>query len=234
MVGPDHLRYREDAGAYLLGALPELETRAFEKHVMSCSECRDELERLRPAAEALPRSVERFAAPPTLKRSLMAAVEADARAAGRRRILALPRPALARPQTALATAAAVLLVGAAIGFGVDRATRGGESRRVIAAQVDRSRFSRGKAELELQRGGRFAMLTVHGLPALPAGKVYEVWIERGGRVRPTGALFEVTADGRGAAAIPGGVRGARAVLVTREPSGGSLQPTERPPIRVRI
>ena len=78
------------------------------------------------------------------------------------------------------------------------------------------------------------MLTVRGLPAPPAGKVYEVWIERGGGIRPTGALFAVGADGRGAAAIPGGVRGAKTVLVTREPSRGSPHPTERPPIRVRI
>ena len=79
MSASEHMRHAEDVGAYLLGALPELEERAFERHVMACAECRDEIERLRPAAELLPRSVEQFEPPPGLRRSLMSTVEAEAR-----------------------------------------------------------------------------------------------------------------------------------------------------------
>ena len=43
----DHTRYQDDIGAYLLGALNDLERQAFERHLTGCSECRDELERLR-------------------------------------------------------------------------------------------------------------------------------------------------------------------------------------------
>ena len=64
--------------AYLLGALTDLERQAFERHIATCGLCRDELERLRPAANALPRSVEQLAPPPSLKASLMEVVEREA------------------------------------------------------------------------------------------------------------------------------------------------------------
>ena len=73
----DHARYRDDVGAYLLGALNELERQAFERHLTGCSECQEELERLRPAAEALPGSVVQLQPPPGLKRRLMAEVEGE-------------------------------------------------------------------------------------------------------------------------------------------------------------
>ena len=37
-----HEQYEENVGAYLLGALPELETEVFEKHLGSCATCRRE------------------------------------------------------------------------------------------------------------------------------------------------------------------------------------------------
>src|SRR5215207_10996416 len=74
----DHTRYRDDVGAYLLGALPELERQAFERHLRGCGDCQEELERLRPAADALPGSVEQFQPPPRLKASLMEVVEREA------------------------------------------------------------------------------------------------------------------------------------------------------------
>ena len=236
----DHEHYADDVGAYLLRALPELDAQAFRRHLVDCSECRDELEHLRPAAEALPRSVEPFVPPASLKRSLMEVVKAEARerggveAVGRRRLFSRSRLAIVTARVAFAGAVAVLVVGAAIGFGLDRATRGGEARRTIAAHVDRSMLSRGSARLEVPGAGRSATLVVRDLPPPPAGKVYEVWIERGGRIRPAGALFDVGRDGRGAAAIPGGVRSASAVLVTREPSRGSLRTTERASIRIPV
>src|SRR4051812_49888380 len=108
----------EDVGAYLLGALEEAEREAFERHLAGCAECRDEVERLRPAVEALPRSVEPLQAPPELKASLMQAVEEEARAVarsprGRRRPLRLPR---VTPAVAWASAAFLLAVGIAGGL----------------------------------------------------------------------------------------------------------------------
>ena len=74
-----HQIHEENVGAYLLGALTEKEESDFESHLEECPICQDELERLRPAVDALPRSVEPVAPPDRLKASLMATVSAEAR-----------------------------------------------------------------------------------------------------------------------------------------------------------
>jgi hypothetical protein len=224
----------------LLGALGELEREGFERHVMSCSICRDELERLRPAAEMLPHSVPPIEPPASLKASLMEAVEREApgvrekrqgpawraRVAGGLRGLSGARPAL------VAGAACLLVAGIALGFGLGRTERS-EGERTVAARVDRARVPSGSATLAVPGNHRMAILRVRGMPTLPRGRVYEVWVERRGQVLPE-SIFNVGREGNGAAAVPDDVRGARAVLVTREPLGGSRAPTEAPIVRVPL
>src|SRR4051812_7355025 len=106
-----HERHRDDVGAYLLGALRDEEREAFELHLRECDECRDEFERLQPAAEALPGSVEQLAPPPGLKARLMAEVD--------------PHPRRV-PGWPLAVAA-VALIALAVAFGVSQ-LGGDESR----------------------------------------------------------------------------------------------------------
>src|SRR5262245_42554245 len=155
----DHTRYRDDVGAYLLGALNELERQAFERHLKRCPECQEELDRLRPAADALPGSVEQLAPPPGLKARLMAEVEGDGAAAavaeldrgadGPDGAARVPDGAAHLPDRAaggrgrgwlgglriprLAYAAAALLLGLVIGFGI--AQLGGEDSRTVNATI---------------------------------------------------------------------------------------------------
>jgi anti-sigma factor RsiW len=75
----DHEQYEENVGAYLLGALTELESEVFERHIATCASCRQDFEHLRLASEALPRAVEPVEAPASLKKSLMSIVEASCR-----------------------------------------------------------------------------------------------------------------------------------------------------------
>jgi hypothetical protein len=229
----EHSRHADDVGAYLLDSLGELERAAFERHLMSCAECQQEVERLRPAADALPRSVEQFEPPPGLKRSLLDVVESEAHEpAGAPAPVRAPRrpgwrfalPSLGAGLPRLAgAAAAFVLIGAALGFGIDRATRDGSSPRVVAAAT---RLPGASAHLRLGDAG--ATLRVRGMPVLRGGRVYEVWIQHDGVVRPAGALFEVHSDGSGAAAIPRRVAGGDRVMVTRERAGGAPQPSETP------
>ena len=252
----DHDRYEQDVAAYLLGALPGLEAEVFERHLMGCDDCRDEITRLRPATEALPRSVESFEPPPSLKASLMEVVEAEARtssapaaeAAPAARAEAAParsgstggwlRRALAgvSPRPALALAGIALLLGVALGFGLTQGAGNGDGggAREVAATVDRTRMPGGSAQIEVDADGGPATLRVSGLPMAPPDEVYEVWIERDGEVRPAGALFAVSTDGDGSAAIPGGVDGVDRVMVTRERAGGVAQPTETPVIVAEV
>ena len=84
MSAAEHDRHRDDVGAYLLGALPDDEAARLRAHLETCHVCRDELEQLRPAVDALPRSVAQFEPPPSLKAALMETVEAEARRPARR------------------------------------------------------------------------------------------------------------------------------------------------------
>ena len=233
MTVTDHDRYEQDVGAYLLGALPPLEASVFERHLMGCDECQRELERLRPAAEALPRAVEAFEPPPSLKASLMEVVEAEAarsapapapaQAPSRPRRAWLPR---LRPHLAVGLAS-VAFLAAAIGLGV--ATTGTGGSETVIAEVDRSRLP-AAVSARVESDGDLATLRVSGLPQAPNGEVYEVWVERDGEVKPAGALFSPARDGSGSAAIPGGVDGVDRVMVTREVAGGVDEPTEMPVI----
>jgi anti-sigma factor RsiW len=228
-VTVEHDRHQEDVGAYLLGALEPAEQASFEGHLAGCPECRAEVEQLRVAADALPRSVEPFAPPPSLKRSLMEAVREDARPA-REPFLARLFAGI-RPQFALAGAAAALIVAIVVGT---QLSGGNDGQRVVTAVIDRSRVPAATATVTVpkDRSGP-AQLRVTGMPAPKAGQVYEIWLKRGDQVQP-GPLFNTDRSGNGAGAIPDDLQGVSAVLVTREHVGGAKTPSEAPIISARI
>ena len=243
MNGRDHERYAESTGAYLLGALPELEATAFERHVMGCASCRDELERLRPAAEALPRSVVPLNPPSTLKRSLMTVVAEESRERTEGRLGAMRRRlaprAVLRPAIASASAA-LLVVGVLGGFGAARLLDDDGDGAKIPATVDETRLAEGSATLLIpdpDADDARPVLAVHGMPPLPSkGKlkgVYQLWLVRQNEVIPS-SVFSVSADGSGTAAIPDELDGVDEVLVTRERAGGARAPSEPPVMRVDV
>src|SRR5918999_1776754 len=228
MSAHDHKRYEEDLGAYVLGALTELEQQALERRLAVCDVCRQDLEHLRVAAEALPRSVEQFRAPNSLKESLMTTVRAEAprraRATPRRLRLALPR---LRPRVALA-AAAVLLALALVAAGFYQLEQDAEDdQRTVTAQVDESRIPDASGRLVIQDDeSDGAILEVNGVPRPPGRQVLHVWLKRGDQVVPS-SMFQVRGDGSGFAAIPEDLEDVDLVMVTREP-GPVRAPTEEP------
>jgi anti-sigma factor RsiW len=231
----DHATYMDEVGAYLLGALTDAERSAFERHLETCAECRHELERLRPAAELLPRSVDQVEPPPSLKRSLMDVVEREAAAAGtaepaRRpfmeRLLDRLRPV--RPLVA----AGALAAAALIGFGVAQIGGGADEGRTVVARVNESVLPDATGRLKVENDGQ-AILEVRGMPPAGDGRVYQAWVQRDGMVEPQ-PTFEVGANGAGAVAVPEDVSDAQAVLLTREPRGGSNAPSEKPILTVKL
>jgi anti-sigma-K factor RskA len=238
MSAPDHDRWADSAAAYLLGALPADEVEGFERHLARCPACLEEVDALTPAAHALPSSVQPLAPPPELKARIMAEVEREAAllaAAGpeadrppapqparRRRRWTLPMPRLATA----ATAAALLIAGAAIGAGVSRLGDSSDPHTVTAA-VDAKRAPRAGASVEVSGDG--ATLVARGLPAPPSGRVYQVWIKRPGQApQPTSVLFTPSREGAATATVPGPLEEVEQVLVTDEPAGGSPSPTRQP------
>ena len=241
----ERCQHAETVAAYLLGALVDADRREFEAHMTTCARCREDVASLRVVADALPLAVPPVAPPPQLRERLMQTVRAEAEvlsaagaaadrpAHGRRkpgRRFALP---LGRP-LAIAGVAAALVLGVALGFGIGSATNDEQTKtqtvvqvRTVQARVDAVAAPSGTAVIVLRDG--VATLRVRGLPAPPAGKVYEVWLLRRGAAAPspTDALFSVSTQGSGRVALPS-VRGVEAVLVTAEPDGGSQAPTSQP------
>jgi anti-sigma-K factor RskA len=232
----DHRGYRDDVGAYLLGALPDPERAAFEAHLEGCAECREEVDRLRPAADLLPRSVEQVEPPPSLKRSLMEVVEREAgsragAAPARRTSLGERLRGLLRPVRP-AFVAAALAVGVVVGFAI--AQLGGEETRTLTASVNERVLPDASGRLVVQGDGEDGgILRVQGMPSPGRGRVYQAWVMRDGMVEPE-ETFEVGADGGGAVAVPENLSDAEAVLLTREPRGGAMAPSEQPILTVRL
>jgi hypothetical protein len=230
-VPPTHL-CGHDAAAYALGALEPAEAEAFRAHLDRCIVCRDEVQTFQQVVDALPMGAPQHRAPRGLRRRVLREVEpapwrkrsalGSSRGRERPRRFALPRPALAP---------AVVAVGfLAVLGGIGLTTRSPSVTRVIQARIT---GVSGTAQLRLT--GSHAELIVRRLPPPPAGRIYEVWLERGHRPpAPTSALFSVTANGSGDVDVPGSVRGVSAVMVTQEPAGGSLVPTHQPVILARL
>jgi anti-sigma-K factor RskA len=227
---PPHDGCAVNAAPYVLGALPEEEYEAFRRHLDACAVCREEVAAMQPVADALAAVAPQLESPPVLKQQIMASVREDAaRRTGAQRGRAR-RPLLlgslgGRPALAAAAAIVVALVAtlSLLGGG------GGGGSRVIDAQV----LVRG-ASASLRVSSGHAELSIAGMPQTSPGRVYEVWVERGGVPHPTNALFNVTNAGRATVSVPGSIGGAKAVMVTSEPLGGSRTPTRAPVIVAKL
>jgi anti-sigma-K factor RskA len=239
-VTEDDDRLRDEAAAWVLGALDTTEAAEFVRRMEASPEVRKEVAELQEAADALPYSVAPAGPPPELRDRIMAVVESEAEllhATGAR----ADRPyrprtpwwrSLLRPLPVAATACVLLLAGLAAGLLIDGG--GSESARTVAAQVTGEGTANATAQVEIDAD--HAELVVDGMRSPGAGHVYQVWYVRDGQSDPVpaGALFDVDSSGQGAAALPGGVDDVASVLVSVEPAGGSQKPTTQPVIAANL
>ena len=220
-----HDRWADDLAAYALGALDPDEAPRLEAHLATCERCQDELRSLHAAVDAIPTGVQQIKPPRRLRRRLMAAVRREARRQGPASVAS---SVFSSRTFRLGAVAALVSAAAAVGYIV--AGTGGTSSTSIPVQGTLAARNAGG---QLISTGDSATLRVRDLPQLPDGDVYEVWIQTGGRLRPS-TLFVVDRRGDGSAAVAGGLAGADGVVVTREPRGGSRQPTSRPLLRASL
>jgi anti-sigma-K factor RskA len=239
-------RWVDAAGAYVLHAMADDEAVAYAEHLRGCPDCRQEVERLKMAADALPLSAAQMSPPPELKSRIMSIVDAEAellRAAGaradepegepapRRRRIAVLRPGWwsVRPGLALGGAAAVLALGALGGILGGSALRGGDETRTVVARTAPA----GAKVKMIVRGDGHSTLVAQRLPAPGKGRVYQVWLQTGDRApTPTNALFQTRSDGSASVVVPSSLKGIDQVLVTSEPEGGSRTPSRDPILSV--
>ena len=225
MSGEDRVanghRCGEDAAAYALGALEPSEAEAFRAHLAQCAACQKEVAQFEQITGALPESATQYQVPKDLRRRVMREVRATPKpqAVPRKTPARSWRPALAwGGGFAAAVVVAVVLVVAL--------SSGGSSTKTIQA-------STGSAQLRIT--GSHGDLIVHRLPQLPAGRIYEMWVQRGNAApTPTGTLFGVRSNGTAAVGVPGSLSGVSAVMVTQEPAGGTSAPTTAPVIVARV
>jgi anti-sigma-K factor RskA len=218
-----------DAAAYVLGALDGPE--AYREHLATCTTCKQEVADLQAVADTLPTAVTPVRAPRALVARVLATARSEAEllnAAGagadrppRRTSRWRSRPLSLAIAGAIAAAAAAAIV-----------INPGSSphERVISAQIATSIQG---AHASLYQIDNRSNLVVSGMPQPALGKIYEVWLNRGGASpQPTDALFSVTNRGNGSVAVPDNLHGVKEVMVTSEPLGGSTRPTSPPLIRI--
>jgi predicted anti-sigma-YlaC factor YlaD len=125
-VSTEHDELHRLLGGYLLGGLDEADTERLDAHLRDCDECRDELERLSPVPELLRRlpDAQGFAAGGVQPPVNMSARPSPENIEGLLRRMRAERSRQNRmARVRWLAAAAVVLVAAAIGFGVIRGDR---------------------------------------------------------------------------------------------------------------
>jgi anti-sigma-K factor RskA len=230
----------DDAASYVLRAMPDGEWEVYQEHLARCTPCAEKVAELRFVADALLSGVPQLSAPAPVRGRVMAIVRAESellRAAGhgadrpppdppprRRRRLSSLRPL---PAALAAAALAIGIGGGALLSGGD----GGMSPRTVVARVNAAGAA---AHLRMTSDG--AKLVVSGMPAPPAGRVYQVWVRHGAGTtpEPTDALFSVSRSGDASVDVPGRLDGVDVVMVTDEPPGGSRLPTGAPVITASL
>jgi anti-sigma factor RsiW len=239
----EHDHRLEEVAAYAIGALDEGQVEELEKHLADCRRCQEELRWLSPAVRALPEAVERQAPPSELKQRLMAEVRADAAAESRRarseerRERAESRPGVGEWLRGLnlgglswkplaGVALVVLVIAGGIGYAVG--TGGGDG--VHTTEVEPG--ANGIAATVVTEGDR-GELHLANVEPLPKGRVLEAWVERDGIVEAVPALFAPDQAGRASTTIED-MSNVSAVMVTREPEGGTKKPTTPPIVEVPI
>ena len=232
----------DDAGSYVLRAMPDGEWERYEEHLGRCGACAAKVAELQFVGDALLSGVPQLTAPPAIRDRVMSVVRAEsellaaAGAGADRPERARPRKgrswlASLRPLPALGLASVALAVGVGGGALLTSGGDDGLRPRTVVAKVGASGAT---AHVRLTSDG--AKLVMAGMPAPDEGRVYQVWLDRGAKStpEPTDALFSVSSDGRASVDVPGDLDGVKAVLVTDEPLGGSKIPTRAPVIAATL
>jgi anti-sigma-K factor RskA len=240
----EHEELESLVAAWVLGALDADEAEAIRVHVEGCASCREMTVRLRRVTGALPLQVDEVAPPARLRERVLAAAAASRTGSGapiqlrprRSPPAAIPRPLLIRLGArvpAYAAAAAVvlalaigLLAGTLVNRGTSPAPPNPVARFTLAGH--QSLAAATATVIDLKSDG-IVLIDFKGLPALTAGKVYEVWlINVGGHADPA-AVFVPDSNGGKVVLVNRSLSGYTVMAVTTEVGpDGTNAPTQQP------
>ncbi len=231
MSATEHMPWEDERAAYLLDALDAGERAAFETHLADCDRCRAELRWLQPAVDVLPASVEQLEPPAELRNRILGAIEAEVGSAPTRRDRRTARkPFWSRitSRAALTGLAAVvaLAVGIAGGYALRSDSDSPEAVATTTIPVEPTAPSF-RATANIVHHNDTYTLDISHIPDLRPGDVYQVWMRNGDQLEPS-ILFVPSRDGTAKIVLPTQTGAADEMLVTREPTGGSQEPTSTP------
>lgn len=240
----DHEEMENAIAAWVLGATDPDESEKVATHVEGCATCSATVARLRSVIDAIPLGVEEAEPTPQLRQRILSGIAASPRTAtAPARVAGSARPSVRRRRwisfpvggrAPLSAVAAMVLVALAAGLVVgDLAGRS----TAPAAQSQVARFSLAghdamagarAAVVDLKSDG-IALVDFSGLPALPSGKVYELWlIGPANRVDAAG-VFIPDGNGNRVVVVSRSLAGYATMAVTTEQGpDGVAAPTQQP------
>ncbi|WP_405460820.1 anti-sigma factor [Streptomyces sp. NBC_00101] len=232
-------------GAYALHALPEDERRAFERHLAECGACAQEVAELSATASRLALAVS--TSPPrgmreeVLHRITTVRQESPGHGVPAPTTVVPGRPGRwSRYALAACLAAAAALGGVAVWQNqlardarqeADHAQRQNELLARVLAAPDAKTAAGGpvagaRGTVVVSASVDRAVFLASGMARPPRGKVYELWFDDGGTMRPAGLMDPDAATA--SVLLDGPVGGASGMGITVEPAGGSARPTSAP------
>jgi anti-sigma-K factor RskA len=231
------------SGAYALDALEAgAERDRFARHMNRCQSCASEVRGFREVATALA-----FAAtaepPPELRDRVLAAAartrqlppEVTTHARPRRTRSWVPWVPWISGVVATASIVVAVLFGFAQAHTQQQLNQAQAENKAISlllsspqvTLLSRSTTKGGVATVVLAAARRQLVVVTNGLPALPAGKVYQLWLIGKTKIVSAGLLPAAT-SGRTAPVLASGVVKGDTLGLTVEPAPGSAQPTTKP------
>jgi anti-sigma-K factor RskA len=231
------------SGAYALDALePGAERDRFTRHLSRCQSCAGEVRGFREVATAMA-----FAAaaepPPGLRDQVLAAAARTRQVPPEVTTHARTRRARSRAPWVpwLSGVVAAASIAAAVIFGLAQAHTQDELNQVRAQNqaislllsspqvtlLSKSTTKGGVATVVLAAARHQLVVVTSGLPALPSGQVYQLWLI--GKTTTTSAgLLPPAQAGKTSPVLASGVVKGDTLGLTVEPAGGSAQPTTTP------
>jgi len=233
------------SGAYALDALePGAERDRFTRHLSRCQSCAGEVRGFREVATAMAFAAATEAPPGMRDRVLAAAArtrQVPPEVAGGSH--ARPRRARSRAPWLpwLSGVVATASIAAAVIFGLAQAHTQDELNQVRAQNeaislllsspqvtlLSKATTKGGVATVVLAAARHQLVVVTNGLPALPSGQVYQLWLI--GKTKTTSAgLLPPAQTGKTPPVLASGVVKGDTLGLTVEPAGGSAQPTTTP------
>jgi anti-sigma-K factor RskA len=220
------------AGAFALNALPPDEAAVFREHLAQCPTCQDEVAELQVTASHLGVAVAERP-PPRVREAVLRAASQTRQVPPVIRPDEFGAPRRRRRVWLAAAAAAVVIAAGSAGLTTVLDDESGPAADPIAAVIDAPDADITGARL--RGGGRLtvvsseqigqAVVLSKNLPPVGTDEDYQLWlVDPDGAARSAGVLL----DAPGAADLVRGVRPGDQIAITREPAGGSEQPTMAP------